>query len=91
MGSTPVLPAMQNILVLCRTGQTAGQLSLGALAHLGERFVRNEEVTGSSPVCSTSQPQGGNVQFAFGRQIHNVSNLITWEVALCHAGSTPSR
>ena len=28
-------------------------LSFGALAHLVERFVRNEEVGGSSPLCST--------------------------------------
>jgi hypothetical protein len=26
----------------------------GALAHLGERYVRNVEVAGSSPACSTS-------------------------------------
>ena len=28
--------------------------TFGALAHLVERFVRNEEVGGSSPLCSTS-------------------------------------
>ena len=28
--------------------------NFGAVAHLGERIVRNDEVAGSTPVCSTS-------------------------------------
>lgn len=40
---------------LCQFG--GGQAPIiGAVAQLGERFVRNEEAGGSIPLCSTYEP-----------------------------------
>jgi hypothetical protein len=36
-------------------------LSDGAVAQLGERHVRNVQVGGSSPLCSTKNERGGHV------------------------------
>ena len=42
------------VLSLGYSGSKSRHVHHGAVAQLGERFVRNEEVRGSSPLCSTT-------------------------------------
>lgn len=58
----------------------------GALAQLVERFVRNEKVSGSIPLCSTT----AQVVPSYGRQASGISTNLEGE--LCSLGdSSPQR
>ena len=51
------IPPLLPLLRFPPTGYTRSALRIGAVAQLGERLVRNEEVAGSIPVGSTFGPR----------------------------------
>jgi hypothetical protein len=48
---------------LTKRGQSAKTPPVGAVAQLGERVVRNDEVRGSIPLCSTKQSKNLAAEF----------------------------
>lgn len=60
-----------------RNVQVAGSIPAsgsiyGALAQLGARLTGSQEVTGSSPVCSTRLRESELIQFGFFGSVKNV-------------------
>ena len=87
---TSARPASEGCLAVARRAEADGRGVCGELAQLGERLVCNQEVTGSSPVFSTSLRSAAcdNAELRLGRRVGgSVSREGWWSLAEAAEGS----